>query len=182
MKDRVLVAGIGNIFHGDDAFGVEVAQRMASRARPAGVAVVDFGIRGFDLAFALLDGYEMCILVDVVERGGPPGTLYVIEPDLDHLEPGEQDGHGLDPVRVLRLAKEMGGPTGKVLLVGCEPETFGPAEEGQMGLSSVVAKAVDAAIVRIEAMVAGFLASGSSVAHGAGVAVLRSSKGDELWN
>ncbi len=161
MKDRVLVAGIGNIFHGDDAFGVEVAQRMATRPRPAGVAVIDFGIRGFDLAFALLDGYEMTILVDVVERGGVPGTLYVIAPDLDHLAPAaaERDGHGMDPVRVLRLAKEMGGPAGKVLLVGCEPETFGPAEEGQMGLSSAVAKAVDAAIVKIEALVAGFLAS-----------------------
>jgi hydrogenase maturation protease len=173
MKDRVLIAGIGNIFDGDDAFGVEVAQRMATRPRPAGVAVVDFGIRGFDLAFALLDGYEMSILVDVVERGGLPGTLYVIAPDLDHFGPAaaEPDSHGMNPVRVLRLAKELGGPAGNVLLVGCEPQTFGPSEEGQMGLSSVVAEAVDLAIVKIEAMVAGFLASGASVAKGAGVVV-----------
>ena len=115
----------------------------------------------------------MSILVDVVERGGLPGTLYVIAPDLDHLGPAaaEQDGHGMNPVRVLRLAKEMGGPTGNVLLVGFEPETFGPAEEGEMGLSGAVAKAVDVAIVKIEAMVAGFLASGPSVAQGAGVVV-----------
>jgi hydrogenase maturation protease len=74
-------------------------------------------------------------------------------------------------VRVLRLAKEMGGPAGEVLLVGCEPETFGPADEGQMGLSSVVAKAVDGAIVKIEAMVAGFLACGTSTTQQAGVGV-----------
>lgn len=164
MKDRVLVAGIGNIFHGDDAFGVEVAQRMLTRPKPADVAVVDFGIRGFDLAFALLDGYEINILVDAVQRGGPPGTLYVIEPDLDHLPSAEPSGHAMDPIRVLRLAREMGGPTGKVLLVGCEPETFGPADEGQMGLSAVVTEAVDGAILRIEALVAEFLASNPSSA------------------
>src|SRR5271165_4572574 len=103
MKDRVLVAGIGNIFHGDDAFGVEVAQHLLTRPKPAGVAVVDFGIRGFDLAFALLDGYEISILVDVVERGGLPGTLYVIEPEIDRLGDArhagaERNGHGMDPV------------------------------------------------------------------------------------
>jgi len=177
MKDRVLVAGIGNIFHGDDAFGVEVAQRLLTRPKPAGVAVVDFGIRGFDLAFALLDGYELSILVDVVERGELPGTLYVIEPDIERIGDAKLSGaarnaHGMDPVRVLQLAKEMGGPTGKILLVGCEPETFGPVEEGQMGLSSVVATAVDAAILRLEALVDDFLASdGSSASQCAGVLV-----------
>jgi hydrogenase maturation protease len=176
MKDRVLVAGIGNIFHGDDAFGVEVAQRLTTRPKPAGVAVVDFGIRGFDLAFALLDGYELSILVDVVERGELPGTLYVIEPDIERIGDARLTGaagntHGMDPVRVLQLAKEMGGPTGKVLLLGCEPETFGPAEEGQMGLSCVVTAAVDAAIPRIEALVDDFLAGTSSASQRAGVFV-----------
>ena len=82
MKKGILIAGIGNIFHGDDAFGVEVAQRLSQKQLPAGVTVIDFGIRGFDLAFALLDGYETYILVDVVQRGQPPGTLYLIEPEI----------------------------------------------------------------------------------------------------
>src|SRR4051794_33940377 len=102
MPPRVLVAGIGNIFLGDDAFGVEVAQHLARREWPDGVRVVDFGIRGLDLTYALLDGYEVVILVDALPRGGQPGTLYVLEPDRAALEPGEGgpmvEGHGLDPV------------------------------------------------------------------------------------
>ena len=108
-RPRVLVAGVGNIFLGDDAFGVEVVQRLARRPLPDGVRVVDFGIRGFDLTYALLDGYEAVILVDAAPRGGRPGTLYVIEPELD--DGGEPpatglmiDPHNLDPARVLRLA------------------------------------------------------------------------------
>ena len=77
---RILIAGIGNIFLGDDAFGVEVARRLVRRRLPDGVRVVDFGIRGLDLTYALLDGYEAVILVDAAPRGGPPGTLYVLEP------------------------------------------------------------------------------------------------------
>jgi hydrogenase maturation protease len=154
MKGRILIAGIGNIFHGDDAFGVEVAQRLLTRPIAAEISVVDFGIRGFDLAYALLDGYETSILVDTVQRGEAPGTLYLMEPEVDGPPvAAERNGHGMDPVRVLRLAKEMGGPSGRVLLLGCEPETFGPEDEGQMGLSDVVAKAVDAAVFKIEALV-----------------------------
>jgi len=164
MNKGVLVAGIGNIFHGDDGFGVEVAQRLLSKQRLPDVTVIDFGIRGFDLAFALLDGYHTYILVDVVQRGQPAGTLYVIEPEIDTLEnfghgTAERNGHGMDPVRVLRMAREMGGPSGRVLLVGCEPETFGSEEEGQMGLSAVVMEAVDAAVLKIEALAAGCLSS-----------------------
>src|SRR6516225_7125141 len=81
-QPRILVAGIGNIFLGDDAFGVEVARRLAARPQPDGVRVADFGIRGIDLTYALLDGYETVILVDATPRGGQPGTLYVIEPDV----------------------------------------------------------------------------------------------------
>src|SRR5438270_10803156 len=91
-RPRVLVAGIGNIFLGDDAFGVEVAQRLAQRPLPAGVRVVDFGIRGLDLTYALLDGQDAVILVDATLRGGPPGTLYVIEPEAEgRPEPGAAD-------------------------------------------------------------------------------------------
>jgi hydrogenase maturation protease len=158
MKKGVLIAGIGNIFHGDDAFGVEVAQRLLGKQLPAGVTVIDFGIRGFDLAFALLDGYETYILVDVVQRGQPPGTLYLIEPEIENAT-ADRNGHGMDPVRVLRLAQEMGGPSGRVLLVGCEPETFGPEEEGRMGLSAVVMEAVNAAVLKIETLVTECLSS-----------------------
>src|SRR5689334_8572384 len=112
---RILVAGIGNIFLGDDAFGVEVAQRLARRAWPEGVRVVDFGIRGLDLAYALLDGYDAAILVDAAPRGGPPGSLYVIEPSeggpagQDEVGAGTLiEGHGMDPVKVLRLVAALG--------------------------------------------------------------------------
>src|SRR5437660_12245641 len=111
---RLLIAGVGNIFLGDDAFGVFVAQRLAERPWPEDVArVVDFGIRGIDLTYALLDAYEAVILVDALPRGGSPGTLYVLEPELE--EPSEPanagmmiEMHNLDPVKVLRLAHALG--------------------------------------------------------------------------
>ncbi len=92
MKERILIAGIGNIFLGDDAFGVEVVRRLSRSARklPDEVRIVDFGIRGFDLAYALMEGYEVAILVDATPRGGVPGTLYTIEPDLQRSWP-QQD-------------------------------------------------------------------------------------------
>jgi hydrogenase maturation protease len=153
----ILVAGIGNIFFGDDGFGVEVAQRLTRRALPPQVRVVDFGIRGFDLACALLDGPDVSILVDACPRGAEPGTVYLIEPDLEALDsPGGQppivEAHGMDPLNVLRLAKTMDGRLKKVLLVGCEPQTLG-GEEGQMGLSAPVEAAVDEAINVIESLV-----------------------------
>ena len=116
---RILVAGIGNVFLGDDGFGVAVAGRLAAATLPPGVDVVDFGIRGMDLAYALRD-YDVAILVDAVPRGGAPGTLYVIEPELDADEAGP-DAHGMDPVKVLALARGLGDPLPRVLVVGCEP-------------------------------------------------------------
>jgi hydrogenase maturation protease len=156
---KILVAGIGNIFHGDDAFGVEVAQRLTVRCMPDGGRVVNFGIRSYDLVFALLDGYDITILVDAVARGGEPGTLYLIEPDLNSLDDFESqpepfDSHGMNPVLVLRLAKQMGAPLNRILLVGCEPETFGSENEGKVGLSPSVAQAVDEAVKRIESLIA----------------------------
>src|SRR5439155_13673490 len=96
-RPRVLVAGVGNIFLGDDAFGVEVAQRLARRALPPEVRVVDFGIRGLDLTYALLDGYEAVILVDAAPRGGRPGTLYVLEPARGEPPEAEAGGPGIEP-------------------------------------------------------------------------------------
>jgi hydrogenase maturation protease len=145
---RVLVAGIGNIFLGDDGFGVEVIRRLATRELPEGVKVTDFGIRGFDLAYALQDGYETTILVDTYPHGQVPGTVSLVEPDLSNLDSQPQsmvDAHAMNPVNVLRMATAMNGKLGKILLVGCEPQTFGP-EEGQLGLSECVEASVSGAV------------------------------------
>lgn len=161
----ILIAGIGNVFLGDDAFGVEVAQRLAKRKLPEGVQVRDFGIRGFDLAYAILDDYDVTIMVDTTPRGGHPGTLYLIEPDLNNLNgSGEMGGHSMDPVQVLHLVKTLGGQARRILVVGCEPATFGP-EEGQMGLSDPVQMAVEEAVCMIEQLVEKLIAEGQRVSH-----------------
>jgi hydrogenase maturation protease len=157
QKPNILVAGIGNIFLGDDAFGVEVVRRMADRKLPESVRVSDFGIRGFDLAYALQDGYETTILVDACPHGQAPGTLYVIEPDLKALDDPEAsqpmvEAHAMNPVSVLRMARAMNIELKNILLVGCEPETLG-GEEGQMGLSAPVEGAVDEAVKLVESLV-----------------------------
>jgi hydrogenase maturation protease len=157
QKPTILVAGIGNIFLGDDAFGVEVVRRMAGLKLSQSVRVSDFGIRGFDLAYALQDGYETTILVDACPRGQAPGTLYVIEPDLKLLDdpegpPAAVEAHAMNPLSVLRMARAMNIEVKNVLLVGCEPETLG-GEEGQMGLSAVVDTAADEAVRLVESLV-----------------------------
>ena len=113
----MLVAGIGNVFLGDDGFGVRAGRRAVGAT--TGVDVVDFGIRGMDLAYALAD-YDVVVFLDATPRGGAPGTLYVIEPDLDGL-PLDVDAHGMDPVKVLALAKTLGGELPRTLVLGCEP-------------------------------------------------------------
>jgi hydrogenase maturation protease len=150
QKPTILVAGIGNIFLGDDGFGVEVVRRLANLKLPESVRVNDFGIRGFDLAYALQDGYETTILVDACPRGEAPGTLYIVEPDLKALDDPETpqgvvEAHAMNPVSVLRMARAMNIEVKNVLLVGCEPETLG-GEEGQMELSMAVEAAVDGAV------------------------------------
>lgn len=167
-KSRILIACIGNIFLGDDAFGVEVAKKLVGRKLPDEVRVVDFGIRGFDLAYALMDDYEATIFVDAIQRGESPGTLYVIEPDLKELdESGGQaimvEPHGMHPLKVLLMARSMGAEFKRILLVGCEPETFGP-EEGQMGLSAPVHAAVDEAVGLVESLVTSILEDKHNVA------------------
>ncbi|HXG13006.1 MAG TPA: hydrogenase maturation protease [Gemmataceae bacterium] len=156
---RVLVAGVGNIFLGDDAFGVAVVRRLAGRPLPDGVQVIDFGIRGIDLAYAMLDGYDAIILVDAVPRGGEPGTLYVIEPH-DGGEPAGPDAlvatHDMDPVKVLRLVRALGGRPAWLRLVGCEPATLEPGEEA-LALSPPVQAAVDGAVGLIESLIGEFI-------------------------
>jgi hydrogenase maturation protease len=161
-QPRILVAGVGNIFLGDDAFGVEVAQRLVQRPLPEEVRVIDFGIRGLDLAYALLDGYETVILVDASPRSQPPGTLYLL--DLEGAElPAEEDGapliegHSMDPVKMLRLTAALGGRVERLYLVGCEPAPLGETEDMQMGLSEPVRRAVDEAVSLIESLAAQLL-------------------------
>lgn len=156
-KPSILVAGIGNIFLGDDGFGVEVVRRLNSCKLPSGVRVADFGIRGFDLSYALQDGYETTILVDACQHGETPGTLYVVEPDLNDLDGDDSaegliETHGMNPMKVLRMAKAMNGSMKKVLLVGCEPATLG-GEEGKMGLSEPVEAAVDEAVRLVASLI-----------------------------
>jgi hydrogenase maturation protease len=156
-RPRVLVAGIGNIFLGDDAFGVEVVQRLLRRPQPDGARIVDFGIRGFDLAYAMLEQNECVILVDALSRGAEPGTLFVLEADTS---PGEGpapeiQAHSMTPAAVFHLIRSMGEePPARVLVVGCEPETFGPEELGQMGLSDRVAAALPGAVEMVEELLA----------------------------
>ena len=147
MTARILVAGVGNIFLGDDGFGVEVALALSRRQLPENVSVKDFGIRGFDLAYALLDPWDAVIIVDALPRGQAAGTLYVVEPDLAALAGAAAaetaiNPHGMDPVRVLNLAASQGTITAQVLVLGCEPQDFGDELEGRMGLSARVQAAV----------------------------------------
>jgi hydrogenase maturation protease len=155
---RILIACIGNIFLGDDGFGTEVARRFAGRSLPLGVTLKDFGIRGLDLTYALLDPYELIILVDACPRGGEPGSVYLVEPDP--VATGTEDAaspflemHGMNPMNVLRMVKSMSGASSRVLIVGCEPAKIGADEEGKLGLSEPVAAAIDEAVLMIEMLV-----------------------------
>jgi hydrogenase maturation protease len=161
---KLLVAGIGNIFLGDDAFGVEVARRLAERPLPEGVRVVDYGIRSYDLAYALMDGWDQVILVDAVPRGGQPGTIYVIEPDLEQLGEPNLDAHSMDPVAVLQLVRALGGEVKRMLVVGCEPANIDASESGGFGLSAPVEAAVEEAIRAVEEIIQRKIGSGAAAA------------------
>jgi hydrogenase maturation protease len=153
--NRILIAGIGNIFLGDDAFGVEVVKELTGFELPEGVDVVDFGIRGYDLAFAIMEGYAATVLVDTTARGNAPGTLYLIEPDTEELAgltTEVPDGHGLGPVQVLRLVQSLGGKIARLYLVGCEPAAL-ETEDGEIGLSEPVRAAVPQAAEMIRTLV-----------------------------
>jgi hydrogenase maturation protease len=149
VNRRILVACVGNIFRSDDAFGVEVARRLADVDLPEGTRLVDFGIRSVHLVYELMDGYDVLVLVDTVaQQDGPPGSLYLIEPDLAAITAGEPpvlDPHDLPPGGVLALLPSLDGMVERVLVVGCTPERL---DEG-IGLSD----AVDAALERAASMV-----------------------------
>jgi hydrogenase maturation protease len=152
---RVLVAGIGNVFLGDDGWGVALAGRIATRQLPPGVDVADFGIRGMDLAFAMAD-YDAVVLLDATPRGEPAGTLYVIEADPGQGETS-LDAHGMDPVRVLALARTLGdGPVPRTFVVGCEPRTHMTAEDEHIvaELTEPVRAALEPAVALVEDLLA----------------------------
>jgi hydrogenase maturation protease len=154
LTDKILIAGVGNIFLGDDAFGVEVVGRLRQCALPENVRLVDFGIRSYDLAYALMEDWELVVLVDVVARGQRPGTLYTIEPEIPDESGGlTLDAHAMNPVSVFQLVQALGGRIGRVLIVGCEPEATQAEEDGKIGLSAAVNASVDRAVQLIEELV-----------------------------
>lgn len=150
MTGKTLVAGIGNVFLGDDGFGVEVASRLAREPLQDSVRVVDTGIRARDLAYELLDGgYGTAILVDAVSRGDAPGTVSLIELAAGSAN-GETvtraiDGHAMSPDTILSFLHTLGGVSTRIWIVGCEPACI---EEG-IGLSAPVTMAVDEALALV---------------------------------
>ena len=158
MSKRILIGGLGNIFLGDDAFGCEVVRELSHKHWPGDVCVTDFGIRSCDLAYALAENYEAVILVDATPQVAPPGTVYLIEPNLARLKQFQSvpaDPHSLDPIRVLQMAGRLGEGPKKLYLVGCEPGTLGA--DNTFGLSAVVKAAVPKAVGMIESIVGSLL-------------------------
>jgi hydrogenase maturation protease len=156
---RILIAGVGNIFFGDDAFGVETVAELLRHRLPEGVEAVDFGIRSYDLAYALSGGYEAVILVDATPRGGRAGTVYVLELDLDQLPQLSSEGadaHKMDPARVIQMARSLGCQLGRMYLVGCEPGRLEPVG-GDLSLSAEVQSAVPRAVETILSLVSNLL-------------------------
>ena len=156
MSKRILVAGVGNIFLGDDGFGVEVVRRLAGRELPEGVEVVDFGIRGMDLAYALQEDYEVVIFVDAIPRGEKPGTVYLLEPEIEKDGEVVLDTHGMDPVKVIKLSRALGAKPTRTLVVGCEPQVVLSGEDYDdmlMELSDPVHAAVEEAVTLVESLV-----------------------------
>ncbi len=149
---RVLVAGIGNVFLGDDGFGVAVARQMGKEPLPAGTVVVDYGIRRVHLAFELLSPPDLLVLVDTTTRKGRPGTLYLIDPETDpdgSAEAPSTDGHAMNPEAVFVAVRQMGGALPRTRIVACEPEDVSE----RMELSSVVRAAIEPAIAMIRRLI-----------------------------
>lgn len=150
-----MIAGVGNMFMQDDGFGSAVIKKMLHKNFPEGVEIKDFGTGGLKLAYDLMRGYDGLILLDASTRGEKPGTLYVIEPNQDDINPDLQQGgpidpHGADPATVLRFVKSIGSWPAKVVIVACEPESVGDFE---IGLSAPVMAAIDKAIEMVDEIV-----------------------------
>jgi hydrogenase maturation protease len=156
LEKQILVAGVGNAWLQDDAFGGEVARRMEAEGVASGVTVMDFGTGGLDLAYEVMRGYDALVILDASRHGGEPGTLYVIEPDRDEIAPEIEDGemidpHAMDPATMLRFVRATGGWPGKVVVIGCEP---GEVDEVGLGLTPPVAAAVDRAVELVRQTIA----------------------------
>ena len=150
---KILVAGIGNIFQGDDAFGCEVVRHLATVPIPAEVRMFDYGIRSLDLIYALMDNPDLVILIDATSQGGLPGDLYLIEPEIDYSAALEGfETHSMNPAQVLRVAQALGARPKRVLLVGCEPADLG-GEEGVMGLTEPVREALEGAASMVSRLI-----------------------------
>ena len=161
MSGRLLVAGVGNLLRGDDGFGVEVVQRLEARgALPPNVRVVETGIGGVGLVQELMDGYDGLIVVDALRRDGPPGTLYLLEPDVPDLQAWTTeerhsflaDLHRAEPSRALILARALNVLPPRVVVLGCEPAE---TEEAVIGLTAPVKRAAEAAVERVLKLVGG---------------------------
>jgi hydrogenase maturation protease len=167
MSNGVLVAGIGNVFQTDDAFGVEVANRLSERPLPPGVRVEDFGIRGVHLAYELLGGYDGLVIIDAVPMGEPPGTLAIIEPEPDAAPTNGDDAlavvdaHTMNPDVVLGTLHHLGGSVERIFIIGCQPANL---QDG-MGLSPAVAAAVDDAAEMCRQLVSELLAPTEKGVH-----------------
>jgi hydrogenase maturation protease len=147
-QKQILVAGVGNAWLQDDAFGGECARRLEARGVPDGVTVMDFGTGGLDLAYEIMRGYDALVLLDASRQGGEPGTLYVLEPNMEELCKPIEDGdvidpHGMDPQTMLRFVGAIGGFSGRVVVIGCEP---GEVDDVGLGLTPAVAGAVERAL------------------------------------
>jgi hydrogenase maturation protease len=150
-EKQILVAGVGNAWLQDDAFGGECARRLEARGVPSGVTVMDFGTGGLDLAYEIMRGYDALVLLDASRQGGEPGTLYVLEPSMEDLAGSIEDGdvinpHGMDPQTVLRFVGAIGGFSGRVVVIGCEP---GEVDEVGLGLTSAVEDVVERALTLV---------------------------------
>jgi hydrogenase maturation protease len=155
FEKQILVAGVGNAWLQDDAFGGECARRLEARGVPSGVTVMDFGTGGLDLAYELMRGYDALVLLDASRQGGVPGTLYVFEPDMAEFATEIADGevinpHGMDPATMLRFVSAVGGFSGKVVVIGCEP---GEVDTVGLGLTPPVEGAVERALELVGATI-----------------------------
>ena len=159
MKQNVLIAGIGNIFLADDAFGSVVARRLIERSHRPEVRILDLGIRGFDLAFALLENYDLIVLIDLLPHSAPPGSIQVLELPLPaplDARHGDPQTHGMTPVRALNFANHFGVIAKQIYLLGCAPENLLPNDTGDFSLSPAVEEAVEPAIKLVDELVEEF--------------------------
>jgi hydrogenase maturation protease len=160
---KILVAGVGNVLRGDDAFGVEVVKLLEVRGtRSDDIHFFEAGISGISLVQELMNNYDALIIIDAVDRGGEAGTVYLLEPDIPALDENESlqfhyslvDAHYADPSKALLLAKKLNVIPAKVFIIGCQPAS---CDELESDLTPAVKSAVPIAVERIEALIAALL-------------------------